>query len=285
MKCFYIITNPLKDPSKTVEKRLVTLIKAGGGRCVTQGDSGDISDPYSDDTGRTQEFELSGVDCALVIGGDGTLIRAARELVDRQIPILGINRGTLGYLTEVEEKSVDGALARLFSGEYVIEERMMLTGKINGKRCDRALNDIVLARAGALRVIHFSIYVNGSLLSHYVADGVILSTPTGTTGYNLSAGGPVVEPTAQMIVITPICSHDLYASSIVLSAEDTVEVCVDEGKDGQPEEVCLSFDGTAGIPMRTGDVVTVSKADQKTKLVKLTTESFLRTMRKKMKGK
>lgn len=277
MERFYIITNALKDKDYIVTNRIRDLICQAGKTCVLSS---------RDESGHLIRGTVpADVDCAVVIGGDGTLIRAARELVGREIPILGVNMGTLGYLTEVEEKNIDKAFSRLFSGKYVTEKRMMLVGTVKGRLCDRALNDIVLARAGTLRVVHFSVYVNGSLLSRYVADGVIISTPTGTTGYNLSAGGPIVEPTAEMIIVTPICSHDLYAASIVLSASDVVEVRVDEGKDGQDEQVCLSFDGTAGIPMQTGDSVTIQKAKDTTCLVKLGSESFLRTMRKKMKGK
>lgn len=277
MELFYIITNAQKDKDMRVTNRVCRLIEKAGHKCLLS---------RRDEAGHVIQGTVpAAADCAIVIGGDGTLIRAARELVGRPIPILGINRGTLGYLTEIEEQDIDGALSSLFAGEYVIENRMMLTGEVSGRLCDRALNDIVLARAGTLRVVHFSVYVNGSLLSSYVADGIIISTPTGTTGYNLSAGGPIVEPTAEMIIITPICSHDLYAASIVLSAQDEVQIQVDEGKDGQAEEVSLSFDGTAGIPMYTGDSVVIRRAADRTQLVKIGKESFLRTMRKKMKGK
>ena len=150
-----------------------------------------------------------GIECAIVLGGDGTLIRAARELKNHSIPLLGVNMGTLGYLAEVELPNYKEALCYLFEQTPDIENRMMMHGRYSGCKSEEnvAMNDIVITRDGTLRIVHFNVYVNGMLLSSYQADGIIVSTPTGSTGYNLSAGGPVVEPTASMFVITPICSH------------------------------------------------------------------------------
>ena len=184
----------------------------------------------------------------------------------------------------MELKDFREALDRLFDGQPEIEERMMLEGSFRGSRKDIAMNDIVLAREGKVRIVSFNIYVNGALLNTYQADGVILSTPTGSTGYNLSAGGPVVEPTAQMIVITPICSHALNTSSVVLSADDLIEVEVCEGRYGRQEQVSLCFDGAEQTTLVTGERVCIRRAGQTAKLIKLSRESFMKTMRKKMKG-
>lgn len=224
------------------------------------------------------------IQCAIVLGGDGTLIRAARELEGYHIPLLGVNMGTLGYLAEVELHDYRTALDKLFAKEPEVEDRMMLRGSVNGGKSHAAVNDIVVTRSGELRVVHLDIYVNGALLNSYRADGVIISTPTGTTGYNLSAGGPIVEPTASMFVITPICSHALNASSVVLSAEDTIEVKVCEGRYGRQEHALVTFDGAEEIAVRTGDRVVIQKAEDTTKLIKLNKESFMITMREKMKG-
>ncbi|MEG1957146.1 MAG: NAD(+)/NADH kinase, partial [Lachnospiraceae bacterium] len=139
-------------------------------------------------------------------------------------------------------------------------------------------------RLGELRVIHVNVYVNGELLNSYQADGMIVSTPTGSTGYNISAGGPIVEPTASMIVLTPICSHALNTSSIVLSAEDEITIEIGPGRDGSIEHAGISFDGTKMIHVETGDSITIQKAEAITKLIKLSKVSFLDTLRKKMKG-
>ena len=188
-----------------------------------------------------------------------------------------------GYLAEVDLDNYKEALDLLFSGTPDIEERMMLCGTFTGGE-DLAMNDIVLAREGKIRIINFNIYVDGSLLNSYHADGVIISTPTGSTGYNLSAGGPIVEPTAQMIVVTPICSHALNTSSIVLSADDTIEVEIGEGRYGRQEKVSLCFDGAEQITLVTGDRVVIRRSDRTARLIKLESESFMKTLRRKMKG-
>ncbi len=277
MDHFYIITNQLKDTDCRITNEIKEYIEKHGKICtLAQEDAQGYILP-----GTIPE----GIECAIVLGGDGTLIRAVRELVDYSFPLLGINLGTLGYLTEVEIQDYPSALDRLFAGTVEFEDRMMLSGEVEGRNFSgTAMNDIVITRDGSLRVVHFNIYVNGTLLNSYMADGVIISTPTGTTGYNLSAGGPVVEPTASMFVITPICSHALNTSSIVLSAEDTIEVEISRGRYGKNEEAIVTFDGADMMKLGTGDKVIVRKSEHTTRLVKLSRESFMKTMRKKMKG-
>ena len=276
MDCFYIITNKLKDPDFAITNEIRHYIESKGKSCY-------ISE--KDGEGHIIPGTVpSDVQCGLVLGGDGTLIRAVRDLGANSLPLLGINLGTLGYLTDVELKDFRAALDRLFDGEPDIEERMMLEGSFRGSRTDIAMNDIVLAREGKVRIVSFNIYVNGTLLNTYHADGVILSTPTGSTGYNLSAGGPVVEPTAQMIVITPICSHALNTSSVVLSADDTIEVEICEGRYGRQEQISLCFDGAEQTTLVTGERVCIRKAAKTARLIKLNRESCMITMRRKMKG-
>ena len=190
----------------------------------------------------------------------------------------------MGYLADVELKDFREALDRLFDGQPEIEERMMLEGSFEGQKEDVALNDIVVCRKGELRVIHFRLYVNGALLNSYEADGIIISTPTGSTAYNLSAGGPIVEPTASLIVITPICSHALNTSSIVLSPEDEIVVEIGRGRDNAEQEVIVSFDGADTRVLRTGERVEIRRAKASTKFIKLSKVSFLETLRRKMKG-
>lgn len=276
MDCFYIIPNKLKDKDYTITNEIRDYIESKGKVCyVSEKDREGHIIP-----GTVPED----AQCGLVLGGDGTLIRAVRDLGDISLPLLGINLGTLGYLTDVELKDYKEALARLFDGEPEVEERMMLEGHFRDGKTDIAINDVVLAREGKVRIVSFHIYVNGTLLNTYHADGVILSTPTGSTGYNLSAGGPVVEPTAQMIVITPICSHALNTSSVVLSADDTIEVEICEGRYGRQEQVSLCFDGAEQTTLVTGERVVIKKSQKAARLVKLSSESFMKTMRKKMKG-
>ena len=276
MDCFYIITNKLKDKDYAITNEIRQYIEDHGKTCFLSEKDGEghiIPGTVPEEA-----------QCGLVLGGDGTLIRAVRDLGEHSLPLLGINLGTLGYLADVELKDFRGALDRLFGGQPDIEQRMMLEGAFRNSRKDIAMNDIVLAREGKVRIVSFNIYVNGALLNTYQADGVILSTPTGSTGYNLSAGGPVVEPTAQMIVITPICSHALNTSSVVLSADDIIEVEVCEGRYGRQEQVSLCFDGAEQTTLVTGERVCIRRAAQTAKLIKLSRESFMKTMRKKMKG-
>lgn len=269
MNKFYIITNLLKDKTLETTYRIKKYIEEHGRECV-------LATP--------ERILPEGTDCVLVLGGDGTLIRAARDMHTYDVPLLGINMGTLGYLTEVELQNVEEALDQLFDGDMQVQKRMMLRGIINEEEQHLAFNDIVVTRLGALRVIHFKLYVNGELLNTYHADGMIVCTPTGSTAYNLSAGGPIVEPTASIIVITPICSHALNTSSIVLSAEEEIMIEITPDREGNSQTVGLSFDGENNMEMKTGDRLVIRKSESETELLKLSDISFLERMRWKMKG-
>lgn len=276
MERFYIITNRSKDKNNEVTMQIKGYLEEKGKTCILC---------QKDEEGNLIPGTVpKNIDCALVLGGDGTLIRAARQLREYRIPLLGINLGTLGYLTEVEVQNMQTAIDQLVSEEPVIEERMMLRGIMPNGQEGIALNDVVVARQSALRIIHFNIYVNGELLNDYQADGVILSTPTGSTGYNLSAGGPIVEPKASMIVITPICSHALNTRSIILSDEDEVVIEITEGKNSGVEKALITFDGTEMAELKTGDQVVIRKAEEQTRFLKLSKISFLEILRRKMKG-
>lgn len=275
MERFYIVTNDGKDKDRKITRHICDILKRAGKTCLlAQKDEKKNIIP---------DIVPRELDCAIVIGGDGSLIEVAR-LVKSEIPILGINMGTLGYLTEVEISDLDEAIGKILDGNYQIESRMMLEGSFEKADSDIALNDIVVSRKGDLRVIHFNIYVDGAFLNSYEADGMIVSTPTGSTAYNLSAGGPIVEPTASMIVLTPICSHALNTSSIVLPAEDEIVIEIGEGRNGREEEVFVTFDGADVVELRTGDKVTITKSQHETKLMKLSKVSFLEILRRKMKG-
>ena len=226
------------------------------------------------------------MECVLVLGGDGTLIQAARDTIKRNIPLLGFNFGTLGFLAEIEKENMYTALDKLMNDEFYLESRMMLTGTVyrNGQpvTTDIALNDIVLNRSGALRTINYEIYVNGDFLYSCPADGIIISTPTGSTGYNLSARGPIVSPSSSMILITPICSHSLTSSSIVLSAEDQVTVKMGPGRKNANEAAVVTFDGAHSANLIIGDYVEITQAEETARLVKISKKSFVETVRKKM---
>ena len=265
MRKFEIITNTTKDPERAFEKEVCRFLSDNGGEWVTR---------------RTEGFEP---DCMLVLGGDGTVLRAASGTWDRKLPILGINLGTLGYLAETEKENWKEDLLQLMDGCYAVENRMMIAVHRQGtqRQCD-ALNDIVIARTGALRIMSYDVYVNGKFLNTYHADGMIVCTPTGSTAYNLSAGGPIVEPGAEMMVLTPICPHQINIRSIVLSAKDRIEIVI--GATSRESDLLAEadFDGNERVELHTGDRFVIEKSGKVTRLIKLERRSFLETLHKKM---
>ena len=276
MEHIFIVTNDGKDKDHSVTRHIKKIIEDYGKTC---------SVCRKDEEKKIIEESIpKGIDCVIVIGGDGSFIEAARILHDRDVPMLGVNMGTLGYLTEVELADLDESIEKLLRGEYTLESRMMLEAVYGASVKDVALNDIVVSRNGGIRIIHFRIWVNGELLNCYEADGIIISTPTGSTAYNLSAGGPIVEPTASLLVVTPICSHALNTSSVILSGEDEIEIEIGEGRNGTEEEVLVSFDGTQMLMMHTGERITIRRSATRTEILRLNKVSFLETLRRKMKG-
>lgn len=227
-----------------------------------------------------------GTECILVLGGDGTLIRAARDTVARGIPLLGVNLGKLGYLCELEENTLPSALQELFADRYTIEERMMLGGYAQRGRQDTkeriALNDIVIHRTGALQIVNLNVFVNGEFLCSFKADGIILATPTGSTGYNLSAGGPIVDPQARMILMTPINSHTLNSRSIVINSTDEVTIELGSRRSEKDEQVEVSFDGDHNIRLEVEDRIVVHKTKVSARILKISKISFLEILRRKM---
>lgn len=275
MREFYIITNILKDRNMEITHEISDYLEKHGCICHVQGEM----------TGKKRQIPKD-VECILVLGGDGTLLRAAREVVELGIPLLGVNLGTLGYLAELDQNTMYPALDHLMRDEYQIEQRMMLTGNVYHKgklvASDIALNDIVITREGALRVVKYHNYVNGGFLNSYNADGIIISTPTGSTGYSLSAGGPIISPAASMFLMTPLAPHTLNTRSIIFPEGDRITVEIGEGRDGQPEHAVASFDGDTRAPMVSGDRIEIKKSVRDTLIVKIRDTSFLETLRKKM---
>lgn len=275
MKRFYLITNEGKDPTGVYTKKIADYITEHGGAAVCVGGESLTDELLSD----------SQPDCVLVLGGDGTLLRAARNMKDNDIPLLGINLGTLGYLAEVESANLETALGQLLRDDFIREERMMLAGTVDKQGVSEenfALNDIVISRCGSLQILNYQIYVNGQFLNSYSADGIIVATPTGSTGYNMSAGGPIVEPCARLLLLTPICPHTLNTRSIILAPEDEIRIEIPQGKDGQIQTVEANFDGSHKIILQTGDHIVIRKAVKTTGILKLNTESFLAVLHKKM---
>lgn len=279
MQNFIIITNAFKDRELKLTTEIVHYIEKKGGTAKSL-----ISNLRR---GPGEDFSLSEIpedtECVLVLGGDGTLIRAATKVESLQIPLIGVNLGTLGYLCELEASTVFPAIDRLMEDDFITEERMMLTGhQAGGEDAKVALNDVVIHRTGDLSILSLHIYVNGAFLNTYHADGIIIATPTGSTGYNMSAGGPIVDPRAKMLLLTPINAHNLNSKSIVLGAEEVIEIEIGSRRSEKDECAAISFDGDPVAQMRVGDRFVVSQASHITRICKLSNKSFLELLRKKM---
>ena len=283
MDKFYIITNCAKDQNLQFTNEIVSYLKEHGRECPVQQAERKKEGAYHY---TDPDLIPEGTECLLVLGGDGTLLQASRDVVYREIPMLGINLGTLGFLAEVDKHSVYSALDQLMEDDYEIEERMMLTGTVwHGDQIigqDIALNDIVIGREGPLRVVRFKNYVNDVYLNSYNADGIIISTPTGSTGYSLSCGGPIVSPNATMTLMTPIAPHTLNTRSIIFPAEDVITVELGKGRRQVQEQGLASFDGDTEIPIVTGDRIVIHKASVSVKILKLNHLSFVEVLRQKM---
>ncbi len=276
MKHFLIYTNTYKDKDLKVTGRIREYLEDRGMRVT-------VKHTHS------EEFRFDeSIDCMLVLGGDGTVLQAVREFKEHRVPLIGVNLGTLGYMTEIEAGNLEESLDRLIEGDYGQESRMMLEASAvfaDGRTEEGwALNDIVINRTGSLKIISFNVYVNGQFLNSYQADGVIVTTPTGSTGYNLSAGGPIVEPAARLMMVTPICPHTLNQRSIILSPEDVIDIEIPEGKEGSIQKVEASFDAAHTIELKTGEHITVTSSKQSAEFIKLSKVSFLEVLHRKMSG-
>ncbi len=223
------------------------------------------------------------VDLVVVLGGDGTLISAARRIGVREVPILGINLGSLGFLTEIPVSGMYAALDSYLSGNCRISERMMLEVSVVRQGHEvgvfQALNDAVINKGAPAKIINLDTSVDGSFLAAFKADGLILASPTGSTGYSLSAYGPIIDPTLDCLLITPICSHTLTNRPLVVSAETEVNVTLDSDM----ENVMLTLDGQVGVPLRYRDIVRVRKADHRTFLILSGETDYFQVLRTKLK--
>jgi len=225
--------------------------------------------------------ELAEVDCLLSLGGDGTLLRAARLVADKGTPILGVNLGHLGFLTEIELNELFPSVERLLAGNFRIEERMMLQSHLwRGERKISfiALNDVVITKGAFSRMLKLEVYVGTDYLDTYTADGLIVSSPTGSTAYSLSAGGPLVSPELEVMILTPICPHTLYARPLVVPGDRAIHVKVYTAG----AEVMLTVDGQQGMHLNHGDEVVTSRASTPARLVRLGERSFYNLVREKL---
>jgi NAD+ kinase len=242
-------------------------------------------EPQLQTPARSRGFEPDEIDLLVTLGGDGTMLRGARLVDAQRAPVLGINLGHLGFLTSTRVDEIDDAVGRLFAGEYWIDERMTLEASVireDGGEAESffALNDAVIHKGGLARIVRLGVDVEpeGVELGTYNADGIILATPTGSTAYSLSAGGPIVVPSVDCIVATPICPHSLVVRPIVLNATAVVSVRAI----GPAEGLILTVDGQDGAELHTGDRVVVRRGPNSVKLLRFHDENFFSTMRTKL---
>ena len=233
------------------------------------------------------------VEGVIVLGGDGTMIRAANRLKERSIPMLGINAGNVGYLTGAEVNETEKSLECLCRDDFFVEDRMMLDVFFGDMYSDTVLNEVAITRSGVSRLIRVAVSVNGALLDIIVGDGLLISTPTGSTGYNMSAGGAIVKPEAELIMITPLCPHSLSSRPVIVSAEDEITLTVrqlllwisflpmqDTRK--QDARVMATYDGREAMQLKEGDTLTIQRSAYTTKLIKLDERSFFEVLRTKL---
>lgn len=218
--------------------------------------------------------ELPGADMLICFGGDGTLLHTAKTATRQGIPVLGVNIGTMGFMAELESGELS-QLARIANDDYTIDNRMMLDVTVHRDRDiifhDLCLNDVAITKGAVARIVHLKVQCDGVQAMECGGDGIIVATPTGSTAYSLSAGGPIVEPDAHSILITPICAHDVASRCIVVSDKRTVSVTMTQNA---RRNAYLSVDGGRTLRMNMGDVATIKKSNLCTKLVRLKDRSF-----------
>ena len=227
--------------------------------------------------------ELKDADLLICFGGDGTILHASKAATRAGVPILGVNIGTMGFMAELESGELK-ALRRLADGDYTVEERMMLHVRAERDGVllleEDALNDAVITKGAVARIVQVAVSCDDVEIMSFGGDGVIVSTPTGSTAYSMSAGGPIVEPTAQNIIITPICAHDMRTKTVVTSAQRVISIEI--GRIGR-KSAFLSVDGGRALRLNTGDRLTITRSNYTTKLVHLSERSFFEILKNKFK--
>lgn len=278
MKQFFIIVNKQKDKELKITGQIANYLQQQGAVCH-------IFDDY--DKKDTKEITVpQDTECFLVIGGDGTILNAASLLLGYGIPFLGINLGTLGFLADISLKDIEATLDSLMRDEYQLEERMMIGCQIiRDGECIReyiALNDFVIRSTTVTGILRLSIKINDVEIQSYQADGVIVATPTGSTGYNLSAGGPIINPSCKSYVVTPICPHTLTGRSVVLAKNDTITIELEFARESNPGNGLLLYDGKAGVSLQMGDKVKICRSDEVTPFIKMKEISFVKILKEKL---
>ncbi len=269
------------DVSRLAREAVSLLVRRGVTVVLNEESAGRLGHPGQ---GVPEGALAERADVLVVFGGDGTILRAARQAAPRGVPILGVNLGAFGFLAEVSGLEVGEALTRLLEGDYRLDERMMLRARVlrNGRPAREflALNDIV-TKSGLSRLLQLRTEVNGDHLATHLADGLIVATPTGSTAYSLSAGGPIVHPAVDVIVLTPICAHTLNARAVVVSGTDVITIRARPVGTAESPPM-LTVDGQEGLPLEPDDEICVDRSQHRTRLVRLEAGGFYSLLRNKL---
>ena len=275
-----LFPNTRKQSVGSVLEWMVQYFKDRGARVLLSEDTAQKMGYL--DLACNQETMINEITIGITLGGDGTLLNTARKIASAGIPICGINMGQLGFLTEVELPDLAASLDKLINGDYQIEERLMLDAIIVRQGAEihisSALNDVVISKNGVSRMIKLKLYVDNDLTANYAADGLIIATATGSTGYSLSAGGPIINPKLKVIVLTPICPHTLHAKSLVVSETDEIKVTMVSNQD----DATLTIDGQKVYNLLPDDVVLVKRAPFRAGFIKFNGRSYYETLRTKL---
>jgi NAD+ kinase len=277
-----IISRPRREDIARVVPPLMEWLRAHGAEVVCDSETAGCIGALAGQTRKREELPNQS-DLLIVLGGDGTLLSAARLAAERGVPILAVNLGGLGFLTTVSQDELYLILDEIFSNKHRVSERVMLEAEIfrGGSVIRRqiALNDAVLNKAALARIMDLELHVDGEYVTTYKADGLILSTPTGSTAYSLAAGGPIVYPIVEAFVVTPICPHTLTNRPLVIPDSAKVEIDFQAGDDA----VFLTLDGQVGIELLRGDHIVVRKAPEKLRLVRPAKKTYFQILRNKLK--
>ncbi len=277
-----IISRPRREDIARVVPPLIAWLRARDVQVVCDTETGGCIGAIAGDTRERESLPLCS-DLLIVLGGDGTLLSAARMAAERRVPILAVNLGGLGFLTTVTLDDIYLILEEIFSNKHRVSERVMLEAKVvrGGAVLRRqiALNDAVLNKAALARIMDLELRIDGEYVTTYKADGLILSTPTGSTAYSLAAGGPIVYPIVEAFVVTPICPHTLTNRPLVIPDSAKIEIDFK----AEDEAVFLTLDGQVGIELARGDQVAVQKAPEKLYLVRPAKKTYFQILRSKLK--
>lgn len=286
MKKVILTPNPYRDKGFQTVRTAVQILKDAGmdPRVCLPFDVDKTFDLPKDIHFCKLDRELRDAEMIICFGGDGTILHIAKTATRHGLPVLGVNIGNMGFMAELESTELD-QLTRLASGDYTIDSRMMLDVTVHRDRDiifhDIGLNDIVITKGAVARIVHLAVECDGVQVMECGGDGVIIATPTGSTAYSLSAGGPIVEPEAHNILITPICSHDVVSGSIVASDKRVVTVSLTRNC---RRNAFLSVDGGKALRLNIGDITTISKSKLETKLIRMKHQSFFDVVNKKLRN-